>query len=65
LICRYAEMTSDEPAEYAAAGFVPHPASWLAAGRRLLAPFGREPAAGQFADAYADTRRTPCRNGSD
>jgi hypothetical protein len=53
LICRYAEMTSGEPAEYAAAGFVPYPMSWLAAGRRLRAPFGREPAAGQFADSYA------------
>jgi hypothetical protein len=30
--------------------------SWLAAGRRLLASFGRESAAGQFADAYADLR---------
>jgi 2-haloalkanoic acid dehalogenase type II len=51
---RYAEMISSEPAEDATAGFVPYRESWLAAGRRLLAPFGREPAAGQFADAYAD-----------
>jgi hypothetical protein len=31
---------------------VPYPTSWLAAGRRLLAPSGREPAAGQFADVH-------------
>jgi hypothetical protein len=30
--------------------------SWLAAGRRLLAPSGRASAAGQFAGAYADLR---------
>jgi hypothetical protein len=30
----------------------------LAAGRRLLAPFGREQAAGQFVDAYADMHAT-------
>jgi hypothetical protein len=58
LICRYAETTSGEPAEYAAGGFVPYPTSWLAAGRRLLAPFGREPAAGEFVGAYADMLAT-------
>jgi hypothetical protein len=58
LTCRYAEMTSGEPAEYAAAGFVPYPTSWPAAGRRLLARSGREPAAGQFAGAYADMHAT-------
>jgi 2-haloalkanoic acid dehalogenase type II len=51
---RYAEMISSEPSEDAASGFVPYRTSWLSAGRRLLAPFGREPAAGQFADAYAE-----------
>jgi hypothetical protein len=47
---RYAEMISSEPAEDGGSGFVPYRTSWLAAGRRLLAPFGRESAAGQFAD---------------
>ena len=51
---RYAEMISSEPDEDGVPGFVPYRTSWLAAGRRLLAPFGRESAAGQFADAYAD-----------
>ena len=51
---RYAEMISGEPAEDGGPGFVPYRTSWLAAGRRLLAPFGRESAAGQFAGAYAD-----------
>jgi putative hydrolase of the HAD superfamily len=37
---------------------MPYRESWLAAGRQLLAPFGREPAAGQFADAYADMHAT-------
>jgi 2-haloalkanoic acid dehalogenase type II len=55
---RYAEMTSTEPAEDRAGGFVPYRTSWLAAGCRLLAPFGRESAAGQFADAYADMHAT-------
>ena len=55
---RYAEMISGDPAEDDAAGFVPYRTSWLAAGRRLLAPFGREPAAGQFACAYADMHAT-------
>jgi 2-haloalkanoic acid dehalogenase type II len=55
---RYAEMISGEPAEDAASGFVPYRTSWLSAGRRLLAPFGREPAAEQFADAYADMHAT-------
>ena len=50
----YAEMISSERAEDADPGFVPYRESWLAAGCRLLAPFGRESAAGQFADAYAD-----------
>jgi 2-haloalkanoic acid dehalogenase type II len=51
---RYAEMIRSESAEDAGPGFVPYRVSWLAAGRRLLAPFGRESAAGQFAGAYAD-----------
>ena len=55
---RYAEMISSEPAGDAASGFVPYRTSWLAAGRRLLAPFGRESAAGQFADTYADMHAT-------
>ena len=55
---RYAEMISIEPAGDPASGFVPYRESWLAAGRQLLAPFGREPAAGQFADAYADMHAT-------
>lgn len=37
---------------------VPYRTSWLAAGRRLLAPFGRESAAGQFAGVYADLHAT-------
>ena len=37
---RYAEMISSEPAQDAGPGFVPYRTSWLAAGRRLLAPFG-------------------------
>jgi 2-haloalkanoic acid dehalogenase type II len=55
---RYAEMISSEPAEDAASGFVPYRTAWLAAGRRLLASFGRESAARQFADAYADMHAT-------
>lgn len=55
---RYTEMISSEPAEDAAVGFVPYRTSWLAAGRRLLAPFGHESAAGQFAGAYADLHAT-------
>jgi putative hydrolase of the HAD superfamily len=54
---RYAEMISSEPSGDAA-GFVPYRTSWLSAGRQLLAPFGREPAAGQFAGAYADLHAT-------
>ena len=55
---RYTEMISSEPDEDGVPGFVPYRTSWLAAGGRLLAPFGREPAAGQFADAYADMHAT-------
>jgi 2-haloalkanoic acid dehalogenase type II len=55
---RYAEMISSEPTEDGGSGFVPYRTSWLAAGCRLLAPFGRESAAGQFADAYADMHAT-------
>jgi 2-haloalkanoic acid dehalogenase type II len=55
---RYARMISGEPAEDAASGFVPYRTLWLSAGRRLLAPFGRESAAEQFADAYADMHAT-------
>ena len=55
---RYVEMISSEPAEDAASGSVAYLASWLSAGRRLLAPFGRESAAGQFAAAYADIHAT-------
>jgi 2-haloalkanoic acid dehalogenase type II len=51
---RYTEMITSEPAQDAVPGFVPYRTSWLAAGRRLLAPFGRQSAAEQFADAYAD-----------
>lgn len=58
LYCRYAEMISSEPAEDAGPGFVPYRMSWLVAGRRLLAPFGCESAAGQFAGAYADLHAT-------
>jgi 2-haloalkanoic acid dehalogenase type II len=58
LYCRYAEMISHEPEEERASGFVPYRTLWLAAGRRLLAPFGRERAAEQFADAYADMHAT-------
>jgi 2-haloalkanoic acid dehalogenase type II len=55
---RYVEMISSEPDKDSASGFVPYRESWLAAGRRLLAPFGREPAAAQFADAYAQIHAT-------
>jgi 2-haloacid dehalogenase len=55
---RYVEMISGEQAEDGAAGFVPYRTSWQAAGRRLLAPFGCESAAGQFADAYAEMHAT-------
>jgi 2-haloalkanoic acid dehalogenase type II len=56
---RYVEMISSEPAgDDDASGFAPYRESWLAAGRRLLAPFGREQAAGQFAGAYADMHAT-------
>lgn len=51
---RYTEMITSEPEEDGVPDFVPYRTSWLAAGRRLLAPFGRQAAAGQFADAYAD-----------
>ena len=51
---RYTEMITSESAQDAVPGFEPYRTSWLAAGRWLLAPFGREPAAGQFADEYAD-----------
>jgi 2-haloalkanoic acid dehalogenase type II len=51
-------MISSEPAEDAGPGFVPYRTSWLAAGSRLLAPFGRQSAAGQFAGAYADLHAT-------
>ena len=51
---RYTEMITSEAAQDAVPGFVPYRRSWLSAGRRLLAPFGRQSAAGQFADAYAD-----------
>jgi 2-haloalkanoic acid dehalogenase type II len=55
---RYAEMISSEPDEDGASGFVSYRKSWLSAGRRLLAPFGRESAAGQFANAYAEIHAT-------
>jgi 2-haloalkanoic acid dehalogenase type II len=54
---RYTEMISAEPDDDAS-GFAPYRESWLSAGRRLLAPFGHESAAGQFADAYADMHAT-------
>jgi len=37
---RYTEMVTSEPAEDGGPGFVPYRMSWLAAGRRLLAPSG-------------------------
>ena len=55
---RYTEMISAAPPDGDTAGFAPYRESWLAAGRGLLAPFGRERAAGQFADAYADMHAT-------
>jgi 2-haloalkanoic acid dehalogenase type II len=55
---RYVEMISSEPAEDGASDFVPYRKSWLSAGRQLLAPFDREPAAEQFADAYAEMHAT-------
>lgn len=55
---QYVEMIGGEPDEDDAAGFVSYQRSWLAAGRRLLAPFGRESAARQFADAHADMHAT-------
>jgi 2-haloalkanoic acid dehalogenase type II len=58
LYCRYSEMISSEPTEDGGSGFVPYRTSWLAAGARLLAPSGRESAAEQFADAYADMHAT-------
>ena len=51
---RYAEMIDREPHGEDPPGFVSYRQTWLSAGRRLLAPLGRESAAGQFADAYAD-----------
>lgn len=54
---RYVEMISGDPAG-SVPGFVPYQAAWLSAGRRLLAPFGREQAAGQFAGAYAEMHAT-------
>lgn len=55
---RYVEMISSEPEQDDPPGFASYRDSWLAAGRRLLAPFGREPAAGQFAGAYAQMHAT-------
>jgi 2-haloalkanoic acid dehalogenase type II len=55
---RYTAVISSEPAGDDASGFAPYRESWLAAGRRLLAPFGRESAAEQFAGAYADMHAT-------
>jgi 2-haloalkanoic acid dehalogenase type II len=55
---RYVEMIGSEPAEDGASEFVPYRESWLSAGRQLLAPFGREPAAEQFADAYGEMHAT-------
>ena len=56
---RYTEMISAEPQDDDdACGFVPCRQSWPPAGRRLLAPFGREAAGGQLADAYADMHAT-------
>src|SRR6185437_355592 len=55
---RYTEMIASEPAQDGVPGFVAYRTSWLSAGRRLLAPFGRQSAAGQFADSYADLDAT-------
>jgi 2-haloalkanoic acid dehalogenase type II len=58
LYCRYTKLIISDPAQDVVPGFVPYRTSWLAAGRRLLAPFGRESAAGQFAGAYAALHAT-------
>ena len=54
---RYAEMVTSEPAEDGGPGFVPYRMSWLAAGRRLLAPFG----ANQRPDSSPTHTRTCAR----
>ena len=54
---RYVEMISSEPAKDAAPGFVPYRMSWLAAGRRLLAPSG----ANQRPDSSPTHTRTCAR----
>jgi putative hydrolase of the HAD superfamily len=56
---RYVELISqDEPDGEGIASFIPYRQSWVSAGRRLLAPFGREQAGALFADAYADLHAT-------
>jgi 2-haloalkanoic acid dehalogenase type II len=56
---RYVELINeDEPGGEATASFASYRQSWVSAGRRLLAPFGREQAGALFADAYADLHAT-------
>ena len=50
---RYTEMITSEPAQDAVPGIEPYRTSWLAAGRRLLAPFGRQSAAGRLSAGFA------------
>ena len=54
---RYTEMVTSEPAEDGGPGFVPYRMSWLAAGRRLLAPSG----ANQRPDSSPTHTRTCAR----
>jgi hypothetical protein len=54
---RYAEMVTSEAAEDGGPGFVPYRMSWLAAGRRLLAPSG----ANQRPDSSPTHTRTCAR----
>jgi FMN phosphatase YigB (HAD superfamily) len=52
---RYVELIrEDAPDGEGTASFVPYRQSWVSAGRRLLAPFGREQAGALFADVYAE-----------
>jgi phosphoglycolate phosphatase-like HAD superfamily hydrolase len=56
---RYVGLISeDQPGDEGTASFAPYRQSWVEAGRRLLAPFGREQAGASFADAYADLHAT-------
>jgi len=56
---RYVELIDeDQPDDQGTASFARYRQSWVDAGRRPLAPFGREQAGGSFADAYADLHAT-------